>query len=92
MKHVADGSIDAVDAGVGNGQFAGTGKLRIKIATVEWGSQAPDGSVYAEKIANGTTGNGAYNGRGNLRVVRAEVVTGNGLRAPNGALRVTGIS
>jgi hypothetical protein len=90
--YAPDGSLRGIDTDVQNGLKDGDGATRMTVATTEWGVQAPDGSLYIEKIANGTTGNGTYNGRGNLRVVRAEVVTGNGLKAPNGATRVTGLS
>lgn len=91
MKYAGDGSIVGVDAEAGNGLLDADGATRMTTATTEWGAQAPDGSLYVEQIADGTTGNGYYNGRGNIRVVRAEVVTGNGVLAKNGALRVTGL-
>lgn len=90
-SHAPDGSWYGAEAGAGNGLKNAAGAVRMTRATTEWGIIAPDGSMYVEVIANGTTGNGTYNGRGNLRVVRAEVVTGNGLRAKNGATRVTGL-
>lgn len=71
--------------------MAPDGSLRVTVATANWGYMAPDGSVWVE-LTDGLTGNGVLNGYGNLRITRAEAFSGNGLYAPNGSFRVTGMS
>ncbi len=90
--YAPDGSWRGTTSVTGNGRSAPDGALRLSVSDSKWGYTAPDGSIYIEVVASGTTGNGLYNGRGNFRIVQAEIINGNSLYAPNGAIRMTGVA
>lgn len=90
-KHNADGGLaHSKNDSTGKGKNAANGSMRVTVVngSTYVGLHAADGSTNVY-IDNGSTPGGAYHKSGALRVTSN---SGKGIRDPNGALRLPGIS